>query len=124
MAGESTGTMTLVLALSAVNRLTNPAEAIQDAGRWSDHVGIVGDDYGQLTAAIERAGADPDFVSGEAEKAGSLASVRQRFATDRHVYVSADDAERPTVTALGWEFLSIAEAAESADWSLVDEVSG
>lgn len=123
MAGHGTESMTLVLAVSALERLADPAAAIEDAGRWSEHVGVVGDDYAALTTAIERAGADPDFISGDAEKAGSLASVRQRFTTDRHVYVSADADERPTVTALGWEFLLVDEAAENADWALVDEES-
>jgi hypothetical protein len=116
--------MTLVFALSAVERLARPAEAIDDASRWSRHVGVVADDRSELVATIERADADPDFVSGDAETAGSLLAIRQQFSTDRHVFVSADETERPTARALGWEYLPVQEAAAKAEWPLVDEASG
>lgn len=112
------GSMTLVLALSAVRELADPAAAVADAREWSRHVGVVGDEMSTVTETVERAGADPDFVSGEAGMAGSLSAVRQRFATDRHVFVSGDDGERATAQALGWEYLSLEDAAAKADWAL------
>lgn len=125
MAAEGNGSMTLAFALSAVERLERPAEAIADASRWSRHVGVVGDDLSELTATIESADAEPDFVSGEAGTAGSLSAIRQRFSTDRHVFVSADEGERPTAQALGWEYLPLADAAAKAEWPLApDECSG
>lgn len=121
MATDGQESMTLVLALSAVERLARPAEAVADAGRWSRHVGVAGDDRSAVTDAVERAAADPDFVSGESGLVGALSAVRQRFPTDRHVFVSADDADRPTARALGWEFLTVAEAAERAGWELASD---
>lgn len=118
MAGEDGGSLTLVFALSAVERLECPAEAIADASRWSRHVGVVGDDGSELTATIERADAEPDFLSGEAGQAGSLSAVRQRFSTDRHVFVGPDEDERSTARALGWESLPLEDAAAKAEWSL------
>lgn len=111
--------MTLVLALSAIERLENPADAIADASQWSRHVGVVADDSSHLTTTVENADAEPDFVSGEAGTAGSLSAIRQRFSTDRHVFVSVDATERQTAQALGWEYLPLEEAATKADWPLV-----
>lgn len=121
MAHGGDESMTLVLALSAVQRLGDPAAAIADASEWSRHVGVVGDDRPAVIDAVERAAADPDFVSGEAGMAGSLSAVRQRFATDRHVFVSAVERERATAQALGWEYLSLADAVAKADWDVDDE---
>lgn len=118
MAAETGESMTLVLSLGAVERLERPADAIADARRWSRHVGVVGDDPSSLTAAIEGTGAEPDFVSGEGGKVGSLSAIRQRFPTERHVFVSPVEADGQTARALGWEFLPLGEAAEKAGWEL------
>lgn len=118
-------TMTLVLAIDAVERLASPAAAIEDASAWSDYVGILGREASS-TADVERyvdgLEADPDFVAGTAT--GSLAAIRQRFRTDRHVVVGTRDAHGDLAAALGWEYLDVEEAAEAAAWSLSDEASG
>lgn len=121
MARADGGSMTLVFALSALQRLARPADAVAAASRWSERVGVVGDDETAVTGVVERTGADPDFVSGEAGMAASLSAVRQRFATDRHVFVSGDDSERATAQALGWECLTLEDAAAEAEWPLDDE---
>lgn len=118
MAAEGGESMTLVFALAAVDRLDQPADAIADARRWSRHVGVIADDTSELTAAVEEAGAEPDFLSGEDGKVGSLAGIRQKFPTERHVFVSIDEADGQTARAFGWEFLPLAEAAEKAGWPL------
>ena len=121
MADERDESMTLAFALSALERLERPAAAVADASRWSRHVGVVGDDASELTDAIERADADPDFVSGEAGTAGSLSAIRQRFSTDRHVFVGADESDRSVAQALGWEYLPLEDAAAKAEWPLADD---
>ena len=121
MAGERGESMTLVFALSAVERLERPADAVADASRWSRHVGVVGDDASELTATIERTDADPDFVSGESGTAGSLSAIRQRFSTDRHVFVGSDETDRSVAQALGWEYLPLEDAAAKAEWPLADD---
>ena len=122
MDGESgRGEMTLVITAAALERLADSAAVVADARQWSARVGIVGDDASEaVTTVVERAGADPDFVSGRKGTAGSLAAVRQRFPTDRYVVVGTDDAVRTTAQALGWEYLPIEEAAENAEWALED----
>jgi hypothetical protein len=114
--------MTLVLSVAAVERLDAPGAAIADARRWSDYVGVVGnaeESTGDVESFVDGLDADPDFVAGAAT--GSLAAVRQRFRTDRHVVVGTNDAYRDLASALGWEYLSIEEAAEKAEWALVDD---
>lgn len=115
------GEMTLVFTAAAVGRLAEPSAAVDDARRWSERVGVVADDApGEVRSALERAGVEPDFVSGEKGTTGSLAAVRQRFPTDRYVVVGTDDGVRATAGALGWEYLSVEEAAEKAGWRLDD----
>lgn len=117
-AGE---TMTLLLSVAAVERLAAPAAAIEDARRWSDYVGVVGNDAAAtepVEAYVDGIEADPDFVAGAA--VGSLAAVRQRFRTDRHVVVGTSDADREVAAALGWEYLPLETAAAKAEWAVVD----
>lgn len=116
------GEMTLAIALSAVARLAHPEAVVADARRWSTHVGVIGDETpDDLTSAMDRSGADPDFVSGEGGTIGALAAIRQRFPTDRHVFVGESDGDRQTAQALGWEYLPIERAAEKAGWRLTDD---
>ena len=120
MDGESDrGELTLAITVAALERFADPATVVADARRWSTRVGVVGDAAPEeITTALERAGIDPDFVSGSKGTAGSLAAVRQRFPTDRYVVVGTDDAVRTTAQALGWEYLPLEEAAEKAEWEL------
>jgi hypothetical protein len=121
MAEIGGGEMTLVFGLSALGRLREPAASVADARRWSEYVGVAGDpSSGNLTAAVERAGVEPDFISDETGLTGSLAAIRQRFTTDRHVFLGSSGDERGISEALGWEYLPVEEAAERAGWALDD----
>jgi hypothetical protein len=116
--------MTLVFAFSALQRLARPDEVVTDAHRWTEYIGVAGDaPPDAIVAFVESAGLDPDFVSGEAGKTGNLATIRQQFRTERHVFIGTTDEDRDIAEALGWEHLSIEEAAENADWTLVDAAS-
>ena len=115
--GES---MTLLLSVAAVDRLAAPAAAVEDARQWSDYVGVVGNDEAaaeSVEAYVDGLDAEPDFVAGAA--IGSLAAIRQRFRTDRHVVVGTSDADRDVAASLGWEYLPLETAAEKAEWELV-----
>lgn len=112
--------MTLVFDLSALEELASPADALEDAARWSSHIGVVGDDPSVVRSTLERIGAEPDFVSGTGGTSGSLSAVRQQFATDRHVFVSVHESARATARALGWETLTLEEAARKAEWPLAE----
>jgi len=113
--------MTLLLSISAVDRLADPGAAVADATRWSDHVGVVGNGTERVEdveAYVDGIDADPDLVAGRMD--GSLAEVRQRLGTDRHVLVGTTEDQRSVANALGWEFLDVEEAAAAADWALAD----
>lgn len=118
MAGEPGESMTLALECSAIVRLDDPEAVLADAARWSSHLGVVGEDPDAVRSFVERLDSDPDFVSGTGGTAGTLSAVRQRFATERHVFVSHDESARATARALGWESLPLEEAATKAEWTL------
>lgn len=121
-AGES---MTLLLSISAVEQLADPGAAIADAGRWSDQVGVVGnadESVDDVEAYVDALDAEPDIVAGRAD--GSLASIRQRVHSERHVLVSTRERHREIAAALGWEYLTVEEAAANAEWPLADGDGG
>lgn len=115
------GEMTLLFTLDALRRLSDPAAAVEDAGRWSAGVGAAAEDHDDLTAFLDREGVDPDFVSGERGLVGGLAAIRQRVHTERHVVVGATVESETSAEALGWEYLDVAAAAEEAGWRLAAE---
>jgi hypothetical protein len=97
--GES---MTLLLSISAVERLADPGAAIEDAGCWSGQVGVVGnadESVDDVEAYVDGLDAEPDIVAGPAD--GSLASIRQRVGCVRQVLVTRRLAPRVTGGALG-----------------------
>lgn len=112
--------MTLVIDFDALRRLSDPAAAVEDAGRWSAGVGVAAEDHDELTAYLDREGVEPGFISGENGLIGGLTAVRQRVTTDRHVFVGTTDEARAMAEAIGWEYLDVAEAAAKAEWELVD----
>lgn len=119
------GDLTLAIGLGALQRLASPADVVADAHRWSTNVGVTTDRPVESTQALlDEYGVDCDFVSGSGGQSGSLAAVRQRYPSDRYVFVGADESERRTAQALGWESLPVAEAAAKADWELAEETDG
>lgn len=120
---DSTDTdMTLILAFGAIQRLDEPVAAIDDAQAWSERVGIVSDRSPDGVGDFaDRDDVHVDFSAGVGSIAGSLAAVRQRFPTARHVFVGTDDADRDLARSLGWEYLDVDEAAEKADWEIDEE---
>lgn len=115
-------TLTLAIGLDALQLLDRPADVVADARRWSSNVGVTSDRPAESTQAVlDESGIDCDFVSGSGGQSGSLAAVRQRFPSDRHVFVGVGEDDRRTVQALGWEHLTVKEAAEKAGWALADE---
>lgn len=122
MSGDGRNEMTLLIALSALNRLGDPAEAVAAARTWSENVGVVSNlPADAVRETLDSESVDCDFISSSGGKTGSLAAIRQRFPTDRHVFVGTDETDRRTAEALGWEYLPVEEAAEKAEWSLSSE---
>jgi hypothetical protein len=123
-ADGAAGPMTLLLTVSAVRRLADPAAAISEARAWSEHVGVVGDDdepVEEVRAFVDDLGADPDLVAGPV--GGSLADIRQRLRTERHVLVGTTDEQQSMAAALGWEYEDVTDAAAAAEWDLLEDDS-
>lgn len=121
-ADGAAGQMTLLLTVSAVRRLADPAAAVSEARAWSEHVGVVGDDdepVEEVRAFVDDLGADPDLVAGPV--GGSLADIRQRLRTERHVLVGTTDEQQSMAAALGWEYEDVTDAAAAAEWDLLEE---
>ncbi len=123
-ADGSDGAMTLLLTVSAVERLVDPAAAVEDARAWSEHVGIVGDGterVADVRAFVDDLEADPDLVAGQVS--GSLADIRQRLRTERHVLVGTTDRQANIAAALGWEYQDVDDAADAAEWGVAGPVA-
>lgn len=117
MSGGSTD-MTLAITLEAFECLNHPEEAIADARKWTRAIGIVGDDPAAIRTAIETHTVDPDFYSRDQGLRETLLQIRSRFATERHVLIGTDYSDRGLATEAGWEYLSIEDAADNADWAV------
>lgn len=122
----TTGTERLTLAFSrvAIERLDDPAAAFEDAQRWSEHVGVVDNDLEAVDAAVERYGLRQDFDLGDRDVWLNMQGIRESTHTPRHVYVGASEEDRRVADHLGWEFVSVTEAAEKAGWELAGTGSG
>lgn len=115
------GTMTLGFDLSAMRRLADPEGAFADAREWAAYVGVVSEAPGAATEYARRHSFRQDFFAEERDRRGSLAFLRERFPTERHVFVGTDQRHRAAATATGWEYLDVEEAAAKAGWELVAE---
>lgn len=120
--GADDGPMTLLISVSALQRLAEPQSVIGDAKAWTENIGVVGstatpvDDVRQF---VDDLGANPDLVAGE--MGGSLADVRQKLRTERHVVIGTTEQQRSIAAALGWEFKDVESAAEAAGWDFADD---
>ena len=117
--------MTLAFSLSAVERLADPEAAFDDAKRWSQYLGVVDDDVDAVERTVETYDLQQDFDLGDRDVWLAMDGIRESTRTPRHVYVGRTAEDRQVATQLGWEFLSVTEAAEKAEWTLAgEEASG
>jgi hypothetical protein len=122
MQGGGSGDMTLAFELSALRELADPNAVFNEARRWSEYVGVVSEEPTYVVTNFTRKRRiRQDFFSGPKGKGESLASVREQFGTDRHVFVGTTETDRDLADEHGWEYLDVAEAAEAAEWALGEE---
>ncbi|MFB6299137.1 MAG: hypothetical protein ABEH65_02645 [Halobacteriales archaeon] len=120
--GADGGEMTLAFELSALRALADPNAVFNDARRWSQYVGVISDEPTYVVTNFTRKRRiRQDFFSGPKGKADSLASVKQQFDTDRHVFVGTTDEDRELADAHDWEYLPVEQAAEAAEWGLAED---
>jgi hypothetical protein len=122
------GELTLVLSLGAARRLADPAAAFAEARRWSRYVGIVANDADAVERFVRDRGVENDYALRNWDKWGTLGDIHDEATTPRHVFVGTSPSDRRVATHVGFEYRSIREAAEQADWVLgepeSDEESG
>ena len=114
--------MTLAFELAALKALADPNTVFNEARRWSEYVGVVSDEPTYVVTNFTRKRRiRQDFFSGPKGKGESLASVREQFGTDRHVFVGTTDDDRALAEEHGWEYLDVEAAADAAEWALGDD---
>ncbi|WP_435074647.1 DUF7124 domain-containing protein [Halorubrum sp. HHNYT27] len=112
------GELTLVLSLGAARQLADPAAAFAEARRWSRYVGIVANDADAVERFVSEHGIENDYALRNWDKWGTLCDVYAEADTPRYVFVGTTAADRRVATHVGFEYRSIREAAEKADWAL------
>jgi len=115
------GEMTLAFSLSAIERFENPVSVFEDAQNWSQHIGVVDNEFDAIERIIEEYDLRQNFELGDRDIWLAMEGIREATHTPRHVYVGTTAEDRRVSTQLGWEFVSVTEAAEKADWTLSED---
>lgn len=115
------GEMTLAFDLAALTEVANPQHVVADARRWSRHVGVVGDDAHAVASYVQRHDFTQDFELGDLDKRSVLSKLKWEADTDRYVFVGTGPKNRALANHVGWEYLSIEDAAGKADWTLAED---
>ncbi len=111
--------LTLAVSLGALDRLTGPAHALEDATTWTSHVGIVSSEPSYIERRrVREAGYHQEFLSGPRSIAEALSAVRGHFETERYVLVGTDETAGVVGTVPDWAYQSVTEAAKAAGWQL------
>jgi hypothetical protein len=114
------GELTLVLSLGAARRLADPEAAFAEARRWSRYVGVVANDADAVERFVREHGVENDYALRNWDKWGTLGDIYAEADTPRHVFVGTSPSDRRVATHVGFEYRSIREAAERADWELAE----
>ena len=111
--------VTLAFSLLALEELTRPTRAFDDAATWASHVGIVSSGSSFVERRrVREAGYPQDFLSGPRSVGEALSSLRNHFETEGHVFVGTDETGGVAETVPDWIFQSVTDAATAADWRL------
>jgi hypothetical protein len=119
---QSSGEMTLAFELEALRALADPNAVFDDARRWTEYVGVVSEKPTYVVTNFTRKHRiRQDFFSGPRGKQESLENVQRQFDTDRYVFVGTTDEDRALAEDVGWEYLAIEDAADAAEWDLLED---
>lgn len=114
--------MTLAFHLAALESLADPAAVFADARGWAAHVGVVHDDAEAVESAVSRHGIRQDYEMSGLDVQSVLSRLKWEADTERYVFVGTDAVHRELADYVGWEYLPVEEAAEKADWTLLDDL--
>ncbi|MCD2199274.1 hypothetical protein LPA44_05090 [Halobacterium sp. KA-4] len=121
--GGGVDEMATAYTYEAVQRLVDPRIALAETNEWSDWVGLVGDVPAHaINSFLREHQLDIDFFNGSGDgPAERLAAIGKHsmFYSERMVVVGTEGEEWIAEEA-GWEFVDLADAAESAGWELDD----
>lgn len=114
--------LTLGFHVDALDVLTDPAAAFEDARGWSTYVGVVADEFGHRVVNDLRDNGiyGEDFFS-RVDGPEDLGTLRARFDTGRYVIVGRDSDTLGLGDDHRWEFLTVSEAARAAGWELASD---
>lgn len=115
------GDVTLAFMLDALEEFADPRAVFADARRWSRHVGVVGDDPAAVSAYVTRHGLQQDYELGTFETYAVLSKLKWEANTDRYVLVGSSKEDEALADYVGWEYISVGDAAEKADWLLAED---
>ena len=111
--------LTLAFSLQALERLTQPEQAFEDAATWTSHIGVVSSEASFIEGRrVRDAGYEWDFLSGPRSIEEALSSLLDHFETDRYVFVGTEETSEIVERVPHWTFQSVTEAAGAADWQL------
>ena len=123
MVGGS-GDMTLAIELAALKQLAQPDAVFNDARQWAEYVGVISEKPTYVvTNFCRKHRIRQDFFSGPRGREESLGNVKEQFDTERHVFVGTSDEDEALAESVDWEYLTVEQAAEAADWELGDPES-
>ena len=119
---NGSGDMTLAFDLGALQALAEPDRVFTDARQWTEYVGVVSEKPTYVVTNFTRKHRiRQDFFSGPRGREESLESVKDQFDTERHVFVGTSGEDRELAERVGWEYLSVGDAAEAAGWTLAED---
>jgi len=121
--GGGVDDMATAYTYEAIQRLDDPRIALAETNEWSDWIGLVGDVPAHaINSFLREHQLDIDFFNGSGDgPAERLAAIGEHsmFYSERMVVVGTEGEEWIAEDA-GWEFVDLADAAESAGWELDD----
>lgn len=115
--GHEQAEVTLALTLSTLRECRDPAAVVEEAREWSRHVAVVD----RSPAAVKDFAEEHDIewaFEFDGDKWETMDRLRKTTATPRHVFVGVTDGDRTIAMHLDWEYRTVEEAAEKADWEL------
>ena len=116
--------LTLAVSLAALDELARPKSALEDANTWARHVGIVTSKPSFVERRRVREADYPQaFLSGPRTRAEALTTVRNRFDTERYVFLGTCEDDERIAAECGWTYRSLLDAATAADWRLASDTT-
>jgi len=111
--------LTLAISLQALDTLARPNDALEDAARWTTHLGIVSSEPSFIERKrVREEGYTQDFLSGPRSIEETLSTLGDHFETERYMFVGTNETSGIVEAIPDWTFRSVVDAATAADWQL------